>query len=202
MLGVGETSINLTALHGHRIKRWFGQDRRVIRCDEFPASRAHFFRQLFKVVGAGIENPKDLRSLRQHLSPEGIFVALDNTESILDLQGPNAEEMYATVHEPTQSRSVCVRITSRTPAIPSHCKAIGISTSSIEAAQDIFYRIYKHDERTNRINGILEQLKFHPLSIRYLQPLPGATNGTPTGWRQSGKDHERERFAPSTPRTS
>ena len=145
-----------------------------------PRVLIQFLRQLSEVIGAGIENPEDLRSSRP---PFNVFGGDTRSprQSILDPQVPNAEEMYAAVNEPTQSGSVCVRITSQTSAVPPHYKTIGIPTSSIEAARDIFYRIYKHDERANRTNGILERLEFHPLSIRYLHPLPGTTNGTPAG---------------------
>ena len=179
--GIGKTSVALTVLHHSRIEERFGENRRFIRCDEFPASRAHFLVRLSEVLGAGVENPKDLTPLRPLLSSKDMVIILDNAESILDPKGSSAREIHSVVDELCQFKRVCIFITSRITTVPPRCKRPEIPTLSMEAACDIFYGTFGDGRRSNTISDLLKRLDFHALSIKLL-----ATTASHNGW-----DHDR-----------
>ena len=166
--GIGKTSIALTVLHNDRVKKRFGDNRRFIRCNQFPASLPHLLNRLSKAVGAGIENPEDLTSLQPFLSSKDMILFLDNAESILDPQGTDAREIYTTVEELSRFSNICLGITSRITTVPPHFRRPIISTLSTVPACDIFYSVYDNDGRSEVISDLVKQLDFHALSITLL----------------------------------
>ena len=175
--GIGKTSIALSVLHNDRVRERFGDNRWFIRCDEFPASRAHFLSRLSEAIGAGVENPKGLTPLRPFLTSREIFIVLDNAESILDPQGTNAQEIYTVVDELCQFKTISLCITSRITTVPRHCKRPEIPALSMGSACDIFYSIYGDGGRSNIVNDLARRLDFHALSITLL-----ATTASYNAW--------------------
>jgi hypothetical protein len=194
--GIGKTSIALTVLHHHRIKQRFGENRRFIRCDQFPATVTHLLNRLSKVTGAGVENPEDLTPLSVPIF-KGDAHRPRQRRIHSRPTGNGRREDLRLVEELSRLETICLCITSRISTVPPECEIIDVPTLSTNAARDIFYSIYKKREQSNLISNILEQLDFHPLSITLL-----ATVAHQNRWSTDRLAREWERRRTSVLQTS
>ena len=167
--GIGKTAIALTVLHHDRIKNRFGSNRRFIRCDQFPATRAHFLARLSSAIGAEVDNPGDLALLRPLLSSKEMFIVLDNAESLFNPQGTDSQEISAMMRELSWFRTICFCITSRTTTVPWECGRLKIPALSMLEAREVFkfYGICGA-EWPSVLYDLLRHLDFHALSITLL----------------------------------
>ena len=133
---MGKTAVALTVLHHERIVQKFSDQRRFIRCDEFPTSIVNFLDRLSTVIGAGMKNVTSLVPLRSFITTQQMILVLDNAETILDPHVQDAHAIYLVVEELSQFPNLCLIITSR------------LSTISLlwEAKRQYFSRLHLVDE--------------------------------------------------------
>jgi hypothetical protein len=97
-----------------------------------------------------------------------MLIILDSAEFILDPCGTNAQEIYAIVEELSSFDKICLCITSRITIVPPHCTRLDIPALSMEAACDIFYRIYGGGGQSGIVSDLIQRLNFNALSITLL----------------------------------
>ena len=169
--GAGKSSLALEVLHHERTKQKFGDERRFMGCDKIQVSCAHFLDRLSQVVGAGARNPQDtlnLETLRPHLSSKSIFLVLDNAESVLDTGANDAGDIYGVIDDLIQQfPKLYILITSRVSTLPP-VKHREVPSLPRDAASETFLSIRGVETISADIEGVLEELEFHALSIYLL----------------------------------
>ena len=149
-----------------------------MRCDDLTNSLEGFLERLSGAIGTS--RTTDIGRLRSHLeSSPPLILLLDGVDSILDLVGPGAEEIFATIEEFGCYPHVCLLTTSRMyPEIPGFHR-IEVPTFSGDDGRDAFYDLC-HLGRSPAVDDLIATLDFHPLSIHLI-----ATAIREHGWDES-----------------
>ena len=178
-VGVGKTAIALALLHHDRVEAMFGASRHFMCCDDLPNSLPSFLERLSDAIGLpplgtmALLRPRLLSRLRP------LMLVLDGVECVLDPLAVDSKDIATAIEEISQCRNVCLLATSRMVIDIPGFQIIQVPTFSAGRAQDTFYRLCSLD-RSPAINGLIESLNFHPLSIVL---LAGAAREK--GWDES-----------------
>ena len=164
--GTGKTTIALNLLQHVRIAERFGKHRHFMRCDDLQNSLDSFLERLFEAIGA--RHLRDIGQLRTHLSlsPPCILV-LDGVESLLDPLASGVAEITIAIMEISRHQNVCLLATTRMDVETPDFRRVEVLALSADGARDMFHSCCPLG-RSARIDQLLEELDFHPLSIDLL----------------------------------
>jgi hypothetical protein len=143
--------------------------RGFVCCDQFTASCANFLRRFPKAIGTGVENPEDLTPLRPFMASREIPIVLDNAESILDPQGAIAQENQYGYREAEQGLQ-CLPLY-HFPHYHRPPRLLRVLKLSMEAAREVFWRMYQYGGKLDSASNIFEQPDFHIISVTLLATL-------------------------------
>ncbi|KAF9781610.1 hypothetical protein BJ322DRAFT_1111533 [Thelephora terrestris] len=161
-IGVGKSFVARSVLEHHRTKAKFGGNCHLMPCDDLPNSLAAFLERLSEAIQTNVEQ---LQSRLQSSPP--LILLIDGVDSLLDPQGPEAEEILATIEEIGCYEHVCLVTTSRIYPYIHGFQRIEVPALSEDGARETFYNLCNLG-RSSAVNTLLAKLDFHPLSIELL----------------------------------
>lgn len=170
---MGKTAIALALLRHGQIAERFGVHRYFVSCDVVEDSLDGFLERLSHVIGAPC--PTDMAQLWSRLESSPCILVLDGVDSVLDPRSPGAAEIATAIEEFGRSPKIFLLVTTRMDIKIPDFFYMEVPALPVEAARDAFLSRSRLG-RSAAVDGLLEELEFHPLSITLLASAVNENN--------------------------
>lgn len=109
-----------------------------------------------------------MTTLRPFLSSIHLPLILDNVKIIINPHQPEAAALYPATEELSQIKTISLVPTTLISTVPTTCRQVEVLELSMTSAIEVFYNIYVIQGRSPKIDFLLRQLDYHPLSTTLL----------------------------------
>jgi len=168
--GIGKSSISRALLHEQSIISRFGLKRYFVPFDDLDTSELTYDMFLDRLAVSLGFSSKSSEGLISHLTGVEAVIVLDNAETFLELRTGASSRISTTIRNIGSLPLIRLVFTSRSKKIPHSISYQSIIVESLgaSASRDAFNAVYSQQLPNRKLDKLLAELDYHPLSISLL----------------------------------